>query len=125
MTEVTLAEIDKVLARLNEPMRSNLGHEVHSLLERVRETIYKGGITMSTPELQMAGQGFGAALHLLRQGKRLTRLAWAGSGRWIALENPGSDDPITYASDKKGDVMTWVPSQEDILASDWIQVLAA
>ena len=83
---------------------------------------------------------FGVALALLKVGKRVARDGWNGKGQFVYLVGPGRYPPTTpagslIAKDQPdgfvpyrpylaikpvdGMVAPWVPSQTDILASDW------
>lgn len=84
---------------------------------------------------------FGQALDALRDGKRLTRTGWNGHGMWLVLV-PGSqftvtaDRPLGKADPAlvgqsvsyrphidmrtaDGQIVPWIASQSDLLASDW------
>lgn len=86
------------------------------------------------------GLGFGAAIDLLRTGHCLTREGWNGKGMFVylvpAASYPASrnanstmvgcfpGDMVPYRDyiamkTAQGDVVPWVASQSDILASDW------
>ena len=89
---------------------------------------------------------FEEALHLMRNGLRVARTGW--NGNWVAI---GSLQPVEIEADKfwnrhsrahaikcggKGTVapyflsrgtrghiqMGWTPTQEDLLASDWVEL---
>lgn len=75
---------------------------------------------------------FGHALELLKRGERLTREGWNGRGMWIALWSPGDANdlrglagactmtlPFLYMRTAQGDLVPWLASQTDLLASDW------
>ena len=81
---------------------------------------------------------FGQALHGLKNGERVSRTGWNGKGMFVylvpAASYPaqrgaakawaGEDAMIPYRaylamSTVDGDVVPWVASQTDILASDW------
>lgn len=66
---------------------------------------------------------FGAALVLLKNGKRATREGWNGKGMWIALqvpdENSMMDRPYIYMKTVDNQLVPWVASQSDLLATDW------
>ena len=88
--------------------------------------------------------GFGTALALLEDGKRVARAGWNGKGMWLVLV-PGSvaltvDEgrPLAKAGLKvgtvfnylphidmwtaQGDLVPWLASQTDVLAKDWVLV---
>ena len=67
--------------------------------------------------------GFGFALHMLKHGHKVTRAGWNGRGMWIALQRPDPHSKMTlpylYMSTASGDLVPWLASQTDLLASDW------
>jgi hypothetical protein len=87
--------------------------------------------------------GFGAALEILKAGKRVARKEWNGHDMWLVLV-PGSDAltveagrPLAKAGLAVGTVfdylphidmwtahalVPWLASQTDILAEDWLLV---
>ena len=69
---------------------------------------------------------FGQALALLRQGQRVTRRGWNGAGMWVALQVPDEHSkmrrPYLYMRPVDGDLVPWVASQSDLLATDWINL---
>jgi hypothetical protein len=66
---------------------------------------------------------FAAALAALLNGTRATRAGWNGKGMWIALQVPDDNSKMTrpyiYMSTVDGDLVPWVASQTDLLATDW------
>lgn len=66
---------------------------------------------------------FGEVLTELWNGCRAWRAGWNGDGMWIALQMPnGWSDmqrPYLYMSPVDGELVPWVASQSDLLASDW------
>lgn len=97
------------------------------------------------PDPDTAGWTFGHALDALRDGRRVTRLAWTGPRTpWLVLV-PGSEITVT-AGRPLGDaapdlihdqvryhphidiftpertVQTWSPAHADLLADDWTTV---
>lgn len=69
---------------------------------------------------------FEMALNLLRQGKKLTRDGWNGNGMYIQLQVPDAHSkmrkPYIFMSPVDGELVPWVASHSDILASDWTEV---
>jgi len=65
----------------------------------------------------------GSALHVLRDGGKVTRAGWNGAGQWIALQVPDENSkmrkPYLYISPVDGEFVPWLASQTDILATDW------
>jgi hypothetical protein len=68
---------------------------------------------------------FGLAIHCLKRGMRVTRLAWNGAGQWLELQVPDAHSkmkrPYIYISPVGGDLVPWVASQSDMLAEDWVE----
>lgn len=69
------------------------------------------------------GLNFGSALDRLRQGAKLRRAGWNGTGMAIGVREPeGSTDmdrPYIWIRGVDGKRVPWTPSQVDILATDW------
>jgi len=65
----------------------------------------------------------GSALHVLRDGGKVTRAGWNAAGQWIALQVPDENSkmrkPYLYISPVDGEFVPWLASQTDILATDW------
>lgn len=65
----------------------------------------------------------GQALQVLREGGRVTRRGWNGPGQWIALQVPDENSkmrkPYLFISPVDGELVPWLASQADILATDW------
>lgn len=68
---------------------------------------------------------FGEALNRIRTGKAVTRQAWNGKGMWIALQVPDEHSkmrkPYIYMRPIDGELVPWLASQTDMLATDWIE----
>lgn len=94
--------------------------------------------------MDRAGLSFGAAIHLLKGGKRVARAGWNGKGMWLAY-CPGYPDGVPanvsgahamrvplgtpikvlpYIAMKTADnaMVPWLASQTDMLAEDWMEV---
>lgn len=69
---------------------------------------------------------FGAALHACKDGARIARSGWNGSGMWVTLQVPDEHSkmrrPYLYMSPVGGELVPWVASQSDLLAEDWAVV---
>lgn len=83
---------------------------------------------------------FGKALEALKNGKKVARTGWNGSGMFAyivpanaypanteAAKSFFGEQPVPYRAyfalkTAQDDVATWVPSGSDILAEDWIIV---
>ncbi len=81
-------------------------------------------------------QDFGAALVMLRDGRRVARDGWNGKGMFIFLINgtwaftDGKQDnfpclPFIAMKTAQDEVVPWLASQTDILADDWMDVTPA
>ena len=66
---------------------------------------------------------FGAAIEVMKFGKRVTRAGWNGRGMWLALQIPDENSkmslPYIYMSTVQGDLVPWLASQTDMLSEDW------
>lgn len=70
---------------------------------------------------------FGWALERMKAGKRVTRQGWNGPGQWLELQTPDGKSKMTlpyiFISTVAGDLVPWLASQTDMLASDWLEAL--
>jgi hypothetical protein len=70
---------------------------------------------------------FGTALEELKRGGRVARLGWNGKGMWLAIQSPTKlskmTRPYIYMKTVDGDLVPWVASQTDLLATDWQSVI--
>lgn len=66
---------------------------------------------------------FGAALMYLRSKEKVTRAGWNGRGMWLALQVPDANSKMTlpyiYMKTADNNLVPWLASQTDILATDW------
>jgi hypothetical protein len=66
---------------------------------------------------------FGSAIDELRAGERVQREGWNGKGMWLELQVPDEHSKMTlpyiFMSTAQGDLVPWLASQTDILATDW------
>ena len=66
---------------------------------------------------------FGEALTLVKNGHKIHRFGWNGSGMWIELQRPDVNSKMTlpylFLSYHDGRTVPWLASQTDILESDW------
>lgn len=84
------------------------------------------------PDLSPVTFSFGAALDLLKNGRRVSRVGWNGKGMWLELQRPDAGSKMTlpylylnYPIDARttpGARVPWLASQTDVLAEDWVQV---
>ena len=69
---------------------------------------------------------FGEALKYLRMGGRVTRTGWNGKEQYLELQTPDAHSkmrrPYIFISPVDGDLVPWVTSQSDLLATDWESV---
>jgi hypothetical protein len=69
---------------------------------------------------------FGQALSALLEGRKVDRIHWNGPGQWLALQVPDEHSKMTlpyiYISTVTGDLVPWLASQTDALATDWREV---
>lgn len=70
------------------------------------------------------GFNFGAALNLIKEGKRVARMGWNGKNMWIALQPAHAEShmtlPYIYMKTAQNEFVPWLASQTDILAEDWV-----
>lgn len=73
-----------------------------------------------------SGMTIGAAVELLKKGRRVAREGWNGKGMFLALQVPDAHSkmglPYVYMKTVDGLFVPWVCSQTDLLAEDWIVV---
>lgn len=67
--------------------------------------------------------GIGWAIKQMHDGARVSRSGWNGKGMWLGLQVPDQHSKMTlpyiYMSTVTGDLVPWLASQTDILATDW------
>lgn len=72
--------------------------------------------------------GIGWAIKQMHNGSRVARAGWNGKGMWLALQVPDANSkmslPYVYMSTAQGDLVPWLASQTDLLATDWTEVPA-
>ena len=74
--------------------------------------------------------GIGWAVEQLQAGKRMRRAGWNGKGMWLDLVKPQPNNnvrlnmtvPYVCMSTAQGDLVPWLCSQTDLLATDWEEV---
>ena len=68
-------------------------------------------------------EGFGWAIKQMHNGAKVCRSGWNGKGMWLALQVPDANSKMTlpyiYMSTVQGDLVPWLASQTDMLATDW------
>ena len=67
--------------------------------------------------------GIGIAIEALKDGQAVTREGWNGPGQMLLLQTPDENSKMTlpyiYIQTVQGDLVPWLASQIDILATDW------
>jgi hypothetical protein len=65
----------------------------------------------------------GQAVRRLQSGDRVAREGWNGMGQYLELQTPDEDSkmtlPYVYIHTVQGDLVPWLCSQTDLLATDW------
>lgn len=70
-------------------------------------------------------QGFsiGEAVEDLRKGYKVARAGWNGKNMYLELQVPDVNSkmtlPYVYMRTAQGDLVPWLCSQTDLLATDW------
>lgn len=71
----------------------------------------------------MDEHGIGWAVEQLSSGHRVTRRGWNGKDQYLALQVPDDQSamtlPYVYIKTVQGDLVPWLCSQTDLLATDW------
>ena len=66
---------------------------------------------------------FGYCIEGLRRGEKWSRSGWNGKGMYIEMQRPDEHSKMTlpyiYMKTVQGDLVPWLASQTDILATDW------
>lgn len=67
---------------------------------------------------------FGQALEAIKRGKHVARTGWNGKGMALSLW-PAFGDRREHIDllDSHRRIVPWTPSQTDVLAEDWIEVV--
>lgn len=67
--------------------------------------------------------GIGQAVKEMRDGRRVARAGWNGKDMYLELQIPDANSkmtlPYVYMRTAQGDLVPWLCSQSDLLASDW------
>lgn len=68
-------------------------------------------------------QTIGWAVNELHNGARVQRAGWNGKGMYLHLQVPDQHSkmtlPYVYMYTAQGDLVPWLCSQTDLLATDW------
>jgi hypothetical protein len=71
----------------------------------------------------------GEAVNVLRKGGMVTRSGWNGKNMWLQLQVPDARSkmtlPYVFMVTARGDLVPWLCSQTDLLATDWETVTTA
>ena len=71
--------------------------------------------------------GIGDCVNAIRQGHRAYRIGWNGPGQYLELQQPDANSkmtlPYVYIRTVQGDLVPWLCSQTDLLATDWQVVI--
>ncbi len=71
--------------------------------------------------------GIGKAIKALRNGASVNRHNWNGPGQRLTLQVPDENSKMTlpyiYIQTVQGDLVPWLASQTDILATDWYVIV--
>lgn len=74
-------------------------------------------------EIEQDLAGIGWAVKQLRNGKKVFRSIWNGTGMNLTLQKPDQHslmtEPYIYLFTTEGGLIPWTASQEDLLATDW------
>jgi hypothetical protein len=78
---------------------------------------------------------FGQALRALKEGKRVARKGWNGTGMWLKLQKPDANSKMTlpyvyieypvnpnHHAYPNGSRCPWLASQTDMLSEDWFML---
>ena len=68
-------------------------------------------------------RGIGWAVKQMHNGSYVTRDGWNGRNQYLALQLPSERSkmtlPYVYIKTVQGDLVPWLCSQTDLLATDW------
>jgi Protein of unknown function (DUF2829) len=74
----------------------------------------------------MDSDGIGWAIKQMHNGSKVARTGWNGKDMYLALQVPDSNSkmtlPYVYIKTVQGDLVPWLCSQTDLLATDWVMV---
>lgn len=70
--------------------------------------------------------GIGWAIDQLQESHRVARAGWNGREMYLELQTPDSNSkmtlPYVFIRTVQGDLVPWLCSQTDLLATDWLVV---
>lgn len=65
----------------------------------------------------------GEAVEAMNAGDTVTRAGWNGKDQFLTLQKPDVNSkmslPYVYITTVQGDLVPWLCSQTDLLATDW------
>jgi hypothetical protein len=68
----------------------------------------------------------GGAVEAMRVGHKVSRRGWNGPDQYLKMQVPDEHSkmtlPYVYIRTVQGDLVPWLCSQTDLLASDWFVV---
>ena len=74
-------------------------------------------------EDDMGELNFGWAIQQMKDGQAVCRQGWNGKDMWLRLQVPDEHSkmslPYIYMKTAQGDLVPWLASQTDMLATDW------
>ena len=69
----------------------------------------------------------GYAVERMEAGERVARAGWNGKNMWLALQTPDAHSkmslPYVYMKTADHQMVPWLCSQTDLLATDWYVLL--
>lgn len=89
----------------------------------LRETarMERAGVTMAENVVTLYGIGW--AVKQLWNGLHVCRAGWNGKNMYLELQRPDANSkmtlPYVYMRTAQGDLVPWLCSQTDLLATDW------
>lgn len=101
-------------------------NELLELVNDMRMAMINSEDGLST-ELKSSIFTFEAALVCIRKGRKVARKGWNASNQYVQIQEPDKHSkmglPYCYLSNAQGKFVPWVPSQGDLFANDWYEVL--
>lgn len=114
--------MDKIVNECSRPIPTP-SHLGECAVEANCGRAYGGPPTVRVAVEVAASHNFSEALYALKSGNRITRKGWNGGGMWLAAQYPDKGSkmsrPYIYMKTVDGELVPWVASQSDLLASDW------
>jgi len=80
-----------------------------------------------TPTVMHTPGSIGYAVSRMEAGERVARAGWNGRNMWVALQTPDAHSkmslPYVYMKTADHQMVPWLCSQTDLLATDWYVLL--